>query len=195
MTIDYYDLHAKEYCDLTRHLDLSAFYERFLAELPPKARILDAGCGSGRDTKTFLDRGYRVTAIDASSELARLAAEYTHQPCEVLRFQEMEFREEFDGVWACASLLHIPRRDMCEVIPRFIRALKQDGVFYLSVKEGEGECIADDGRFFCDYTPASLHEIFEHFPTLRELAFWGTEEIRAARNRRPWLSLLFRKTE
>src|SRR5579864_7240756 len=103
MTINYYDFHAKEYCDLTRHLDLSAFYAHFLAVLPPEAHILDAGCGSGRDAKIFLDRGYRVTAIDASSELAQLAAEYTKQPCEVLRFQEMEFREEFDGVWACAS--------------------------------------------------------------------------------------------
>jgi SAM-dependent methyltransferase len=193
MTINYYDAHAKEYCDLTQHLDLSTFYAHFLAELPRAAHILDAGCGSGRDTKIFLDRGYRVTAIDASSELARLAAEYTNQPCEVLRFQEMEFREEFDGVWACASLLHIPKHEMYDVIPRFIRALKPGGIFYLSLKEGEGERMAEDGRFFCDYTRASLQQIFAHFPSLHELAFWRTEEIR--NGRQSWLNLRFRKTE
>jgi SAM-dependent methyltransferase len=194
-TIDYYNVHAKEYCDLTRDLDLRIFSAHFLAELPPAAHILDAGCGSGRDTKLFLDRGYRVTAIDASSELARLAAEYTNQPCEVLRFQEMEFREEFDGAWASASLLHLPKYDMYDVIPRFIRALKPRGIFYLSFKEGEGERIADDGRFYCDYTRESLQEIFTHFPSLHELAFWRTEEIRKGGNRQIWLSLLFRKTE
>jgi SAM-dependent methyltransferase len=194
-TINYYDSHAKEYCDLTRHRDMSAFIAHFLAELPPAAHILDAGCGSGRDTKLFLDRGYRVTAIDASSELARLAAQYTNQPCKILRFQEMEFHEEFDGIWACASLLHIPKRDMYDIIPRFIRALKPSGIFYLSVKEGDGERIADDGRFYCDYARESLQELCAHFPALHELAFWRTEEIRSGGNRQPWLSLLSRKAE
>ena len=155
---------------------------------------MDAGCGSGRDTKRFLDRGCRVTTIDASCELARLAAEYTNQPCEVLRFQEMQFREEFDGIWACASLLHIPKHDMYDVIPRLIRALKPGGILYLSLKEGEEEGMADDGRFFCDYTRESLQEVFENFPSLHELAFWRTEEIQNG-GRQPWLNLLFRKTE
>jgi hypothetical protein len=106
----------------------------------------------------------------------------------------MQFREGFDGIWASASLLHIPKHDMYDVIPRFIRALKPGGIFYLSLKEGEEEGMADDGRFFCDYTRESLQEVFENFPSLHELAFWRTEEIQNG-GRQPWLNLLFRKTE
>ena len=142
-TIEFYDTHAKEYCDSTVYLDLHGVYERFLRELSPGAHILDAGCGSGRDTKTFSDRNYRVTAIDASPEITRLARMFTGQPCRVLRFQDMEFREEFDGIWACASLLHISKDEMPEVMPRFIQALRPAGIMYLSLKEGDGERIAE----------------------------------------------------
>lgn len=193
-TINYYDAHAKEYCDLTRHIDLADVYDRFLVALPPGAHILDAGCGSGRDTKVFLDRGYKVTAIDASSELARLAAVYTNHQCEVLRFQEMMFHDKFDGIWACASLLHIPKNEMCNIIPRFIQALKPGGILYVSLKEGEGERIADDGRFFSDYTRSSFEGLLERFPTLSEIAFWKSEEIRNGNNRQLWLSFLLKRS-
>jgi SAM-dependent methyltransferase len=146
-TTEYYDTHAKEYCESTVHLDLRDVYVPFLKQLAPGAHILDAGCGSGRDTKVFSERGFRVTAIDASAELARLAQSLTGRRCEVLRFQDMKFREEFDGIWACASLLHIPKGEMIDVLPRFIQALKPGGIFYISLKEGEGERIAEDGRF------------------------------------------------
>jgi SAM-dependent methyltransferase len=194
-TINYYDVHAKEYCVLTRHADLTDAYDRFLIALPPGAHILDAGCGSGRDTKVFLDRGYKVTAIDASSQLARLAAAYTNHPCEVLCFQDMVFHETFDGIWACASLLHTPKNEMRDVIPRFVQALKPGGLLYVSVKEGEGERIADDGRFFSDYSRASFEGLLEHFPTLNEIAFWQSEEIRNGNNRQPWLSFLLKKSD
>jgi SAM-dependent methyltransferase len=194
-TIDYYNLHASEYCDLTRHLDLSDAHTRFLSAIKPGGHILDAGAGSGRDTSEFLRRGYKVTAIDASSELARLAAEYAKHPCEVLRFQDMVVHERFDAIWACASLLHIAKSEMYDVIPRFIRALKPGGILYVSLKEGEGERIAVDGRFFSDYTRASFESLMESFSALREIAFWRTEDLRSDSNRSPWLSFLFERTE
>lgn len=191
----YYDTHAKTYMDSTVHLDLSDLYDRFLNELAPGSHILDAGCGSGRDTKAFLDRGHRVTAIDASRELAKLAEAFTSHHCEVLRFQNMEFREQFDGIWACASLLHIPKVEITEVIPRFIRALKQRGIFYVSLKEGEGERIAEDGRFVRNYTTTSFRELIDRFPTLQEIAFWKTEEIRSTTHFQPWLNFLLKKVQ
>lgn len=194
-TIGFYDTHAKAYCQSTVHLDLHDIYERFLAELRPGAHILDAGCGSGRDTKAFSEREYCVTAIDASPELARLARTFTGQPCGVLRFQDMEFREEFDGIWACASLLHIPKDEMPEVMPRFIQALKPVGILYLSLKEGDGERIADDGRFFSNYRASSFRELLATFPVLREVAFWKTVEIRSPNERQPWLNFLLRKVK
>jgi SAM-dependent methyltransferase len=194
-TIEFYDTHAKEYCEYTVHLDLHGVYERFLRELSPGAHILDAGCGSGRDTKAFSNRDYCVTAIDASPEITRLARTFASQPCGVLRFQDMEFREEFDGIWACASLLHVPKDEMPDVMVRFIQALRPTGILYLSLKEGEGERIAGDGRFFSNYSTSSFRELLETFPVLREIAFWKTEEIRSTSHRQPWLNFLSKKVK
>ncbi len=192
-TMEFYDTHAKEYCESTVHLDLHGVYERFLGELKPGAHILDAGCGSGRDTKAFSERGYRVAAVDASPEIARLARALTRQPCGVLRFQDMEFQEEFDGIWASASLLHVPKDEMPDVMPRFVQALKPGGILYLSLKEGEGDRIADDGRFFSNYSVSSFRELVATLPALREIAFWKAEEIRSPSHPQPWLNFLLKK--
>ncbi len=193
-TIAFYDTNARQYSDSTVSLDLRQLYEPFLKELAPGAHILDAGAGSGRDTKAFLEQGYCVTAIDASSQLAQLATGFTGQRCEVLSFQEIEFREEFDGIWACASLLHVPKREMNDVLCRFIKALKPGGVFYMSIKEGEGERLAEDGRFFSSYTTNSFRELLANFSALREIAFWKTQESRSVAHPEPWLSFLLAKT-
>jgi|SRR5579863_955163 len=190
----FYDSHAQDYSESTIGLDVRELREPFLKELRPGSHILDAGCGSGRDSKAFLDRGYRVTAIDASPGLARLASAYTGLQCEVLAFQEMQFREEFDGVWACASLLHVPLRDIDNVMTRFVRALKPGGVFYISLKEGQGERIAEDGRFFNYYSLDSFRKLLARCPALREASFWTTPEIRSLKHREPWLNFLLLKT-
>src|SRR5439155_961832 len=135
---------------------LNELYEPFLKELAPNAHILDAGCGSGRDSKAFLDHGFIVTAIDASPQMAHAASTLTNQPCKVLSFQEMDFREEFNGIWACASILHVPKAEMPDVMKRFVTGLKPGGIFYISLKEGEGERIAEDGRFFNYYSAESF---------------------------------------
>lgn len=192
-TLAFYEKHAEEYAKSTAGLDLRELYEPFLKELPNGAHILDAGCGSGRDTKAFLERGYRVTAIDASPELARLATVFIGQRCKVLSFQKMNFREEFDGIWACASLLHISKHEMPDVMRRFIQALKVGGIFYISLKRGEGEQVAEDGRFFNYYTEESFRKLLADFPSLQEIAFWKTEETRSRQHAGPWLNFLLKK--
>jgi trans-aconitate methyltransferase len=72
--------------------------------------ILDAGCGSGRDSSYFLDKGFDVSAFDASAELAKLASQLIHRPVTVCQFNEYESDKPFDGIWACASLLHVSDR-------------------------------------------------------------------------------------
>jgi 2-polyprenyl-3-methyl-5-hydroxy-6-metoxy-1,4-benzoquinol methylase len=134
-----------------------------------------------------------VTAIDASPELARLATKFTGHRCRVLTFQEMEFNDEFDGIWACASLLHVPISEIDEVMRRFVTALKPHGIMYISLKEGQGEQVSDDGRFFRYYTEDSFRAIIRKFPQLVEIAFWKTADERTSRHAAPWLSFLLKK--
>ena len=190
---DYYDLHAEEYFGATVGVDMGSVYERFLKKLSPGAHIADAGCGSGRDTRAFLQKGYVVTAFDSSPEMVRLAAAYTGQNCIVVRFQDMNFREEFDAVWACASLLHVPRREMPDVLRRFVTALRPGGVMYASFVEGGEDRAGADGRLYTCYTPEALTELIRTIPGTREVACWRSEEIASSAKRSPWLNLLFKK--
>jgi 2-polyprenyl-3-methyl-5-hydroxy-6-metoxy-1,4-benzoquinol methylase len=193
--IDYYDTHADEYCRSTVSLDMSSAYERFLNELAPGAHIMDAGCGSGRDTKEFLHRGYVVTAFDGSPRMAHLASIHTGQECSVLRFQEMKFQQEFDGLWACASLLHVPRCEIEDVFRRCVFALKPGGIMYVSFIEGEGERVSGDGRLYNSYTAESLRKLLGRISAVPgEMACWKSNQIPSSdQQRAPWLNFLFKK--
>src|SRR5215469_8051738 len=102
-TTDYYDRYAAEFCENTFTVDVSALYIPFLRDIPEGGAILDAGCGSGRDSLAFLSRGYRVVSIDASSEMVDAATKHTGQQTLLLSFNEIDFTDEFDGIWACGS--------------------------------------------------------------------------------------------
>src|SRR6478672_8558352 len=156
MTLDYYNANADGFRERTKGFVLTLQYDAFFARLPAGAHILDAGCGPGRDAKCFLSRGCRVTAVDASPAMVELATRATGLTVRVRPFQQIEFDNEFDGIWAMASLLHVPNAEIDDVFRRLIRALKPGGVWYMSVKVGGGERRNDDGRMFYDYTPDSL---------------------------------------
>jgi SAM-dependent methyltransferase len=192
-TLAYYEGRSAQYHRATAHLDVSSLYAPFLRELAPGAHILDAGCGSGRDAKAFAERGYRVTAIDASPASARLASAFTGRPCQVLSFQELACRDEYDGLWACASLVHVAKRDMPDVMRRFVRSLKRGGVLYVSLKDGDEERTEDDGRFFNDYTAATFRDVTATVPALRELAVWATDDLCAPERRGAWWNFLLKK--
>lgn len=138
-TSRFYDKHADEYFEKTVHANLTHLYERFLSRVPHRGRILDVGCGSGRDLKAFKSRGYRPFGIDSSSKLVRLAREYAGVECEVRRIQDIAYDGEFDAVWACASLLHLPKSELGEALKRLRRALVKNGVLFASVQIGQGE--------------------------------------------------------
>lgn len=133
-TAEYYRTNAASYCDETIDFDLLDIYPRFLANLPEKGHILDLGCGSGRDSKAFLNAGYVVTAMDASNEVATYAEKIIGQPVLVSSFQEISFCDQFDGIWACASLLHCPHSQILDVLDRVVLSLKPNGVAYMSFK-------------------------------------------------------------
>src|SRR5262245_25549836 len=160
--------------------------------VPAGGHILDAGCGPWRDAAEFRRRGYRVTAFDASPEMARMAPERTGEPVAVLRFQELTYQEQFDGVWACASLVHVPRVAMDEVFCRLTRALRAGGAWYMSFKRGEGEEMRD-GRLFNDSTDSSFAELLKRYPRLVLLRTWQTEDLRPERCGQYWLNALVQK--
>ena len=109
-SLQYYNQHAKEFSDSTRDVEFKEMQERFLAYLKPGARILDFGCGSGRDTKYFLDRGFEADAADGSEELVRIASGYTGIEVRLMYFQDLDEKEAYDGIWACSSILHLAYR-------------------------------------------------------------------------------------
>jgi 2-polyprenyl-3-methyl-5-hydroxy-6-metoxy-1,4-benzoquinol methylase len=192
-TLSFYNSHASEYFASTVHLKMDELYQPFLDLIPAGGHILDAGAGSGRDTKSFLNKGYRVTAVEPASALADLADKFTGQQPIRLAFCDMQFNKEFDGIWSCASLLHIPKTDIVEVLDRFTRALKPKGVIYLSLKEGKGESTAEDGRFFAYYSIPSFQNILAKLPQLTELRSWRSLETRSRSHDMPWINFLLQK--
>ena len=188
VTLGYYDAHAEEYCTRTRDVGMEVLYRPFLALLPVGAHILDAGSGSGRDTRAFLTKGYRVTAFDGSVELAKRASAWTG--IEVLHrtFGEVEWSETFDGVWACASLLHLPVPELSDAVCRLTEALRPGGVLFMSFKQGtqQGE---RDGRFFTDLDDHSLRNLIAGEPRLHINRTWETADQRGRANIR-WVNAL-----
>ena len=191
-TVDYYNRNAARYVADTVEVDLSALRERFLAEIPAGGFILDAGCGSGRDSYAFLQRGYRVRAFDAAVEIARRAAELIQQPVQVQRFEDLNERAVYDGIWASASLLHVPLADLPKALQRLWTALKPDGVLYLSLKHGDGERIDAEGRHFTDATETHLREWLAPLTEITTIDCWLTADERPDRTE-TWLNALVRR--
>lgn len=190
-TIQYYNQNAAAFVENTRNVDFHPIQDEFLEKLPVGAHILDLGCGSGRDTKYFLERGYEVDAIDGSKELCALAAEYTGIPVKCQLFQEFDEVEKYDGIWACSSLLHLSFGELDEVLYRIEKALKPQGILYMSFKYGvfEGE---RNGRYFLDFTEEKLNQLLEKHEGLRQLGSFQTEDARPDREEK-WLNLFLRK--
>lgn len=191
ITLQYYNQNAGSFVSGTVHADLTDTLNRFLSRLEPGAAILDFGCGSGRDTKYFLEHGYQVDAIDGSAELCALATEYTGIPVKCRMFQEWDEQEAYDGIWACSSLLHLSYGELDEVLYRIENALKPQGILYMSFKYGvfEGE---RNGRYFLDFTEEKLEQLLKKHTGLQQLRSFHTEDVRPDR-KEEWLNLFLQK--
>lgn len=205
-TISYYDKYAEKFCRETQNADMSFCRDKFLNLLQQKnsmqniensgrlnIHILDAGCGSGRDAKAFLDAGYQVTAMDASVKICEEAEKLFNKPVLCLSFEELIFEQEFDGIWACASLLHVSRNKIDDVLKHLWNALKKDGVFYASFKYGGGERVVKE-RFFCDYNEVTLKKLMLKNDFCIEDIFM-TQDVREDRKMERWINVLARKCQ
>ena len=193
-TIGYYNNHADEFYKSTVEIDFSAMQEKFLAELKSGSYILDFGCGSGRDTRFFLEHGYQVDAIDASEELCRLAEEYTGIEVKNMYFQELSEINKYDGIWACSSILHLPGDELTRVMRKMVTALKEKGIIYTSFKYSnfEGE---RNGRYFTDFMEDTFREFIKVIPELTVEDQWITLDVRPGRGEEKWLNLILRKNQ
>jgi SAM-dependent methyltransferase len=170
---------------------MEGLHARFLAHVPPGGAVLDAGCGSGRDALAFHEAGYAVSAFDGSARLAEIAARTTGLPVRHLTFAEMDWAGALDGIWACATLLHLTPADLPGALANIRRALKPGGAFFCSFKEGDAERLVG-GRYFNDMTLEALRARLDA-AEFEPLDLWGSEDVRPDRVGERWVSAVSRR--
>ena len=190
-TTEYYNRNARAYYDQTVNLEISNRYNQFLKFIPLNGKILDAGCGSGRDSLFFKQQGYSVVSFDISKDLVDLASRLIGQKVLHMSFNELNFENEFNGIWASASLLHVPQEEIDDVFGKLSRALKKNGVLYASFKYGDKER-KDGDRFFNDFNEEKLNLLMNRHKNLKVEKYWITEDVREDRKNEFWMNVLFK---
>ncbi len=193
MSIEFYQKNSVAFFKDTVDVDMSNIYLHFTKHLHPHALVLDAGCGSGRDTKAFLDLGYQVEAFDASSEMVALASSYTGINVKHATFNEVDDVEIYDAIWCCASLLHIPEKELPQVMNKLINALKVGGSCYVSFKYGT-EQRKKGNRLFTDLNQKRLDQLISKLVSIEVESTWVTVDNRNDREEK-WLNAILRKRQ
>lgn len=191
-TLNYYESNAKEYFKKTVNVNFAETRAVFLDNLEDGAYILDFGCGSGRDAKAFKDAGYRVDALDGPAELCRLASDYAKMEVKHMCFTDFHEKETYDGIWACASLLHLPYDALKEVVGRLCTGLKENGILYASFKYGNFEGVRD-GRYYTDFNEEKTERLLREVPGLQLEKQWVSMDALPRRDGVRWLNFLGRK--
>lgn len=194
MLTNYYEKNAQGFVEDTLKVDMSAIRVRFIEHLPSNGLVLDAGCGAGRDIKAFLEMGFEVEAFDASSAMVDNASKYGSIEVRQSTFQDVVLTKKYDGIWCCASLLHVPKSQHSEILSKFADAMRLGSVIYLSFKWGKGEREVD-GRFFADHTDKSLIGLLEASEKLEVVDVWDTRDLRPGRETERWINALARRIE
>ena len=195
-SIDYYNRYAVPYYEETVDASMEEVMKPFvelLSEESGNAEVLDLGCGSGRDTLLLEEYGFYVTPMDGSEEMCKLAEVNTDKEVLQMTYDEMEFDDVFDGIWACASLIHLTEDEMRKVMKKLVQALKENGVLYFSVHRGDRDGIYH-GRYFHDYNRRELQSLMEEYPELEVVDIWTTQDVRSEKSDKLWLNVLARKT-
>ncbi len=191
-TIQYYDENASIFTEGTICADMAEIYTFFQKYCNPGAKILDFGCGSGRDAKYFMEHGYKVDAIDGSKELCKIASNYTGLTVKHMYFNELNYEEKYDGIWACSSILHVPIEELPSILERIRKSLKVGGYLYTSFKYGDfsGE---RNGRFFTDFTEDSFRFVIDNVLGFQIIETMITRDVRVGRADGKWLNLIIKR--
>ncbi len=192
-TIAYYNTSAVNYIEGTLANDMQQLRQAFTDLLPEGGHILDLGCGSGRDSKAFLSEGFEVTAMDASPAIAYHASHHINQKVLVKKAQDIEVADTYNGIWACASLLHLPDWELAPVLKRLERALLPDGVLYLSFKKQK---YPDNSQiFFCYPNPADLRDLIKNCQRLQLVDSFTSCSSKTKSLHEQWHNIIARKTD
>lgn len=191
-SIDYYNKYAAKEFEETVNQDMSEIMREFLNYLEEGDTILDLGCGSGRDSLTLYELGYDVTPLDASSEMCKLAEIHTGLDVLQMTFEQIDFDDVFDGIWACASLLHTPKKELSGILTKIARALNDKGILYMSFKLGDFEGFRGE-RYFSDFTADSISQLLRENGRFEIQKLWETEDIRSGHSDVRWLNVLAKK--
>ena len=193
-TLDYYNRNVQRFTGETLEVEFSNIQDSFLSQLPPGSLILDFGCGSGRDSRYFLQKGYQVEACDGSEEMVKAASQNAGIPVKKMLFSELDETDRYDGIFACESILHVPSKELPDIITRMKKAVKTGGILYISFKYGTFEGIRN-GRYFTDRTEESLQEILDEVGGLEIIRTGITGDARPEREDEKWLNVLLRAND
>jgi SAM-dependent methyltransferase len=192
-TLDYYDNNAQKFVSGTLDVEFTDTQDKFLSYLPESGMILDYGCGSGRDTRYFLSNGYKVDAVDGSETLCKIAAENTGIKVRQMLFSQLDEHEKYDGIWACASILHLTKDELRTVLNKMIRAVKPNGYIYISFKYGEFEGYRAE-RYFTDFTENTFSSFLTAFSGIMLIEEWISSDVRPGRGDEKWLNIILQKS-
>lgn len=189
--IEYYNTNAASFVAGTQNVDMSLWRDKFESYVADGGRVLDAGCGSGRDSKAFIQHGYSVVAFDASREMCKAASELIGQEVWQIKFDEISFDAEFDGIWACASLLHVSYEKLPDVMNKLYKALRSKGTIYVSFKYGDGKMTKGE-RTFSNFTETTVKKLLNVAGF--EVSECGmTGDVREGRGDEKWVNVIAKK--
>ncbi|MBP3772100.1 MAG: class I SAM-dependent methyltransferase [Treponema sp.] len=190
-TLSYYAINAQDFINSTISVDMKSIQNEFLSLLKRDSLILDYGCGSGRDSKYFLEKGFKVEAFDGCDSFCKAASKLAGIVVKNITFSDFSEKQKYDGIWACSSLLHAQKSELPYLLKKIEEALKLNGIFYCSFKKGkfEGE---RNGRYFSDFTKEELTKLVETSTNLSLVKIWMTKDARPERNDE-WINSIWRK--
>ena len=191
-TLSYYNTNTSSFIESTQSVQMTEAWNRFTLKLAPSSLILDFGCGSGRDTKYFLEHGFKVDATDGSSELCAAASKFTGITVRQVLFQNWKSEQKYNGIWACSSILHLNKQELKQVIVNLKDALLPSGIFYTSFKYGNFEGVRN-GRYFTDMTESSFTELINEVSGLEIIEEWITSDVRPGKKEEKWLNVILKK--